>query len=153
MLKKTIFLVMLVSLVSLTTLPSNGYCEDWVYGGSNKYCTLYYNSSSVKIDKQNKIIKVWVKFMYTEKGRILKLEGLNSIEKQIQIDMNHELWLFLLDYKQWKTTVTTITLYSKSGDVLRSGKGEGPTKWQDITPDTLEEAFFNQILKDYKIQR
>ena len=37
MLKKTISIVMLISLVSLTTLPLNGYCEDWVYGGSNKY--------------------------------------------------------------------------------------------------------------------
>ena len=150
-LKKTISLAMFVSLVSLTTLPSNGYCEDWVYGGRNKYCTLYYNSSSVKIDKQNKIIKVWVKFVYTEKGRIMRLEGLDTIEKQKLIDFKYDLFLFLLNYKQWKYTITHITIYSKSGEVLRDG--EGPTKWTDIIPDTLEQNLFNQILQDYNIKR
>jgi hypothetical protein len=89
--------------------------------------------------------------LWTERGRIMRLEGLDSIEKQKLINFNHDLYLFLLDYKQWKSTVTHITVYSKSGDVLRDG--EGPTKWTDIIPDTLEQTLFNQILQDYNIKR
>lgn len=53
MLKKIVFFVILVSLVSLTIHPSKGYCEDdWVYVESNETFTDYYNSSSIKIDKK-----------------------------------------------------------------------------------------------------
>jgi hypothetical protein len=151
MLKKTIFLLILLSLVSVTTLPSNGCCDDWVYVGSNKACTLYYKSSTVKIDKQNKTIKFWVKNVWTEKGKIMVLENYDSTSKQKFADIKHDLALHLLDYKQWKSCTTHITVYSKSGNVILDE--EYPSKWSDITPDTLEETLFNQILKDYKIQR
>jgi hypothetical protein len=151
MLKKTIFLVILVSLVSVTTLHSNGYCDDWVYVGSNKAFTLYYKSSTVKIDKQNNIIKLWVKNVYTEKGKIMLLDSHDSISKQKLADIKHDLLLYLLDYKQCKCCFTHITSYSKSGNVILDG--EYPPKWSDITPDTLEETLFNQILQDYNIKR
>ena len=54
MLKKTICFVIMVSLISPATLPSNGYGDDWVYVDRDKESTQYYQSSSVKIDKQKK---------------------------------------------------------------------------------------------------
>lgn len=151
MLKKTIFFVILVSLVSLTTLHLKGYCDEWVYVESYKNFTQYYNSSSVKIDKQNKIIKLWEKRVYTEKGKIDFFGTCDSNEKLKYTDIDHTLGLVLLDYKNWKYSINHIKYYAKSNNVVFDG--ERPTKWRDITPDSKDESCFNKILKDYNIHR
>ena len=151
MLKKTIFLVILASLVSLITLPSIVYGDDWVYVGKVDYFTLYYNSSSLKIDKQNKTIKVWVKFVYTEKGKIRFLKDYDSIKKQEYIDINHSLYLYLLDYKNLKYDITHMTDYSKSGNALKDN--EYPINLVDIIPDSTGDVLINKVIKDYNIQK
>jgi len=150
-LKKTIFLVILVSLVFLTTFSSRVYCEDWVYVGSNENYTQYYKSSSVTIDKQNKTIKVLEKKVYTDKGRINWLNNQDSIEKNKYNDIQHILGLIFLDYNKWKYTVTHITGYSKSGVGLFSE--EYPPEWINIISVSIGDIFLHKILKDYKIQR
>lgn len=67
MLKKTILCVILVCLISIITLPLNGYCDDWAFLGRDENFSSSYNSSSMIIDKDKKTIKVWVKLVYTEK--------------------------------------------------------------------------------------
>lgn len=151
MLKKTIFFVILVSLVSLTTFPLNGYCDDWVLIKRNENISSYYNSSSIKIDKENKIIKVWVKDVYTEKGRINYLKDLGSIKQSYYKDIKVDLGLYLLNYKKWQYCTNYLKRYSKSGDVLFDN--EYPIKWYNIDPDSDENLSFNKILQDYKIQR
>ncbi|MFI5331505.1 MAG: hypothetical protein ACHQ2F_10825, partial [Desulfobaccales bacterium] len=95
-----LILVIFVSLVSLTIRASNGYCdENWIPVGKTDDYTDYYNSSSVKIDKVKKIIKVWVKSVYTERGIINLLEGSKDIEKQKYNDISYKLTLYLFNYE------------------------------------------------------
>lgn len=139
MLRRIIFFINILLSIFLSILPLNGYCDNWVYIGNNEDFTDYYNSSSVKIDKQNKTIEVRVKRVYTEKGKINYKSGdysLNSI---------------LLNYKECKWCITHLTNYSKSGNVLFDD--ERPPKWSDIKPDSVIDKIINQIIKDYKIQR
>ncbi len=170
MLKKTILIVISVSLISLTTFPSNGYCfailvclvslntlppnincDDWVFVESNKNFDLYYNQSSVKIDTQNKNIKVWVKRVYTENGKIDYLNKYDIVGQQKYADLNHTLTCFLLDYNKYNCKVTQRIYYSKSGNVLKNV--EYQPEWVNLIPDFLNEFFFNKILQDYNIQR
>jgi hypothetical protein len=150
-----LILVILVSLVSLFIFSFYGYCDDdWVYVDrvdSNEYFSLYYRKSSVKVNKQDKILKVWVKRVYTEKGRIDYLKNFTGIKNQKQLDMNHTLILYLLDYNDWKSIVTHKTVYSKSGKVLDDGGDK--INWNDIQPNSVGDILFNKILKDYNIQR
>jgi hypothetical protein len=145
MVRKIGFFVILVYLVCFTT---NGYCDDWVYVGSNKGFTLYYKSSTVKIDKKNKTIKVWVKTVYTEKGKNVLLE---KQDKQKFADIKHDLILNLFDYQQWKRGFTHITVFSKSDNIIL--EEEYPPKWSDITPDTVYDTLLNQLLNDFNIKR
>jgi hypothetical protein len=73
-----IFLVICVSVVFLFILPLNGCCDDWVRVGINHNFSVYYNKSSVKIDKEKKTIEVWEKRVYTEKGRKILLKDIDS---------------------------------------------------------------------------
>lgn len=151
MLKKAIFFVIMVSLVCLTTLPSNGYCDEWVYVASDQDFTLYYNSSSVKIDNKNNIIEVWVKRVFSDKGKIDFFEKKDSITKQKYIDINHKLKLYLLNYKELKSSILYISYYSKSGNLLFHR--EYQPEWKNIIPDTYLEKLINKLLKDFNIQR
>ena len=147
-----LILVILVSLVSLTISPLKGYCDDWVFVDNNKDYTTYYNSSSIRIYKQQKIIKVWGKDVYTKKGKddLLKY-NIDGIDKRKYSDFNHALTLFLFDYKEWKMSLKTVTYYSNSGDVLFDKNYV--TKWNNMKPDSESDLFLKKILKDNNIQR
>jgi hypothetical protein len=151
MMKKTIFLVILLYLVFLNTFSSRAYCQDWVYVGTNEDYTQYYKSSSVIIDKQNKTIKVWEKKVYTAKGRIGWLNSQDSIEKHNYNDIQYILGLLTFDYNKLKYTVTQITGYSKSGVGLFSEKY--PIEWINIMSVSIGAILLNKVLKDYNIQQ
>ncbi len=63
-----VFLVISVSLFFLTSFTSIVYGDDWVYVGTHDYFSYYYNNTSIKINRNSKLIDVWVKKKYTEKG-------------------------------------------------------------------------------------
>jgi hypothetical protein len=150
-LKKIVSLVISVCLFSLTILPFNGYCDDWVKYGSNENFTLYYKSSSVKIYNNNNIIKLWDKTVYTEKGKIWFLNSINSPEKIKLLDIHHTLSFYYYDYKEWKSCMTHRTHYSESGDVLYDQ--ENPPKWDIINPNTYGDIILKKLLKDNNIQK
>jgi hypothetical protein len=139
-------------LASLATFSLQGFCgDDWVLISSNENINSYYNSSSIKIDKENKIIKVWVKDIYTEKGRIEYLKDLGSIKQKYYKDIKYDLVLLLLNYKEWKYSSNHLIRYSTASDVLFDY--EYPLKWISIDPNSGEDLLFNNIIKDYKIER
>ncbi len=151
MLKNIILSVTLVCLVFLTLFPSKGYCDDWVYIESKENFTSYYKSSSIKIDTSNKVITILVKHVYTEKGKIAFLNHHKGIKNQNYIEINHSLFLVLLDYNGWRRCVTEIIDYSKSGNVLSDSKY--PPKWIDIIPGSVDNLLLNKLLQDHNIQR
>jgi hypothetical protein len=151
MLKKTIYLVIFVSWVSLIIFPFNGNCDEWVYVVENDDYIMYYNPSSVKIDKQKKIIEVLQKRQFTEKGKLFFLNKFDSIKKFKYNDINYTLMWYVIDYDKMKYNRTNITYYSKSGNVLFDGKP--PIKWTDLKLNSLGNEVFNKICKDYNIKK
>jgi hypothetical protein len=143
-----VFLVVSVSLVGLTTLPSNGYGDEWVLIKRDENISSYYNSSSIKIDKENKIIKVWVKDIFTEKGRINYLKDLGSIRQKYYEDIKWELFLYSINYNNRQWCINVVKRYSKSGAVLFDV--DYPIKWHNIEDGNVT---FNKILQDYQIAR
>lgn len=149
-----VFFVISMALVSITSLTTKGYCDDyWVYVTRNELFTQYYNSSSVKIDKQNKIIQVWIKVVYTTKGKSDYLEKLKKINlfRDDYFDFKEDLTLMLYNYNEMKNYIKQITYYSASGSVIDSLKGRN--KWNDILPGSIGETTLNKLLEDYNIKR
>jgi len=148
-----IFFLILVSFVSLTTIPSIVYGSNWVFAGSNEDYTDYYNPSSIKIDKQNNIIKVWAKLIYTPKGKndLLNRRKELNLSNEKYMYLNYSLILYYFNYKEWKFSSNHVTVYSKSGGIL--GDGEFPYKWKDIPPDSVAEEMLNKILNEYNIHK
>ena len=144
-------IVILLFLVSLTTIPPKGYCDDWVYSNSWEDFTQYYNSSSIIIDKQDKIIKVWEKRIYTNKGRINLLNNCDRIEIPMYKKISYSLILNLIDYNNRKFTPIWIAHYSEFDQVLFSLKYK--PEWNQIITDSIGDNIYTQLIKKYNIQR
>jgi hypothetical protein len=146
-------LIILVSLVLLSTFPSNGFGEDWVYTGSSVYEKEYYNPKSIKIDKVNKIINVKIKKIYTNYGKshFLQVYKENNINIDNFLDIKYSILLFIYDYKNWKYGVTKTTHCSTSGIVLKDY--ESDIEWDNIVSNSILEWTLIKVLGDNNIKR
>ena len=147
-----VFLLISTLMVCLCTLPLNGYCNDkWVRAANNDNNVIYYNPSSVKIDKQKKIINVSTKWVFTGKGKNDFSKRINDNDKQKLKDIDHSIILYLFNYKESKCNITGITEYTKSGKKLYSD--ESAHEWSDIPPNSVIDSLLNKILQKYNIKR
>jgi hypothetical protein len=145
-------LVISTLLVSLSTLPLNGYCNDkWVRATNNDNNVIYYNPASVKIDKQKKIINVSTKWIFTEKGKINFSKNINDVDNQKIKDIDHSIILYSFNYKEWKCNIIKITEYIKSGKEIYSD--ESTHEWRDIPPNGIINLLLNKIIQNYNIKR
>ena len=131
--------------------------DDWIYIGSYKNHTQYYRKSSVTIDEGKNIINVLVKNV-TKKKSAVYLQYPYSIKEPKYIKYNQQFKWYLLNYENWQFTITRITDYSKSGNVLLDTKYKPiwlhnmfPVKWDDIMADSLVENLLNKLIQDYNI--
>jgi hypothetical protein len=145
-----VFLVVSFSLAFLINSPSNLICgEKWIYIGKNVNNVIYYDPSSVKIDKINETFKVLTKWAFTEKGR--KAFSINVQEKENNklVDISHSIIIYEFNYTKRSFNITTITEYSKSDKILFS---ENTTQeWRDIPVKSIINSLFNKIIADYKL--
>jgi hypothetical protein len=148
-LQKTNFVVIIVVLFSPITLTLNGYCDDWVLVGINENYSVYYHKSSVKIDKEEKIIQVTMKRIYTEKGKTAFNKA--NIDKQIYDKINYVLILYLFNYHESTYNVNNIAYYTKSGEALFNHKYQ--LIWDKIIPNSENNLFFKKVLQDFNIQK
>jgi hypothetical protein len=147
-----VFLVISTLMASLSILPLNGYCNDkWVQAGSYDNNIIYYNPSSVKIDKKKKIINVSSKWVFTEKGKSAFLKKIKDNDSNKLKEIDHSLIFYSFNYKNWKFNMNNITEYSKSDKILHSDKSTH--EWKDIPPNSVVDALLKNILQKYNIKR
>lgn len=158
-----ISLLIVACLVSLSTLSSFGFCDDWVKIESNDKFTLYYNSLLINIDNNNKIIKVWVKYYYTEKGKLEKLKKYDHIKELVSVrnitdkikDIEYYTILYLINYKELKYNSSNRLNYNNKDKPIREPKPfyTFPNSFSDITSGSIEELILNYLIKNYNIKR
>jgi hypothetical protein len=131
--------------------------DDWVYLGSYKDHTQYYRKSSVIIDEEKNTINVLVnsiakpkEIAYSQNAYSAKTSNYNQCRQQNK-------W-YVFNYKKWQFTITRITDYSKSGNVLLETVYQPkwlhnifPVKWDDIIYGSTVDLFLNKLLEDYNI--
>lgn len=140
-----------MSMVSLITFSSIVLADEWVKIGSDEVFTQYYNSSSVKIDKRKKTIEVWVKLVFTDKGKSDFLEKKDIKSKQKYIDINNQSKHYLLNYKELKSQLIFVSFNTKT-DKLLFHRAYIP-EWKNIIPDTFLDKLTNQLVNDYNIKK
>jgi len=139
-------------MVCLSTLSINAYGnEKWVRAANNDNNVIFYNPSSVKIDKQKQIINVSTKWVFTNKGKIGFSKNIKDNDNKKLKDIDHSIILYSFNYKEWKCSITGITEYTKSGKKLYSN--ESVHEWRDISPNSVIDLLLKKILQKYNIKR
>jgi hypothetical protein len=138
--------------------------DDWVYLGSYKNHTQYYRKSSVIIDEEKNTINVLVKSV-TKTKDIVYLQNVYSAKKHNYNQCNQQNKWYIFNYKKWQFTITRITDYSKSGNVVLETVYQPkwlhnifPVRWDDIIPGSLVDLSLSKllqycnILNDYQVE-
>jgi hypothetical protein len=122
--------------------------NDWVFITSTDECSFYYKSNIVNIDSKLNIITVWVKCLYTDKG---KLDFLNKYKEAKYIDIDRALCKVLINYQTNKYHIDRVVYYSKSDNII--GSDELSVKIDDFIPQAVGAKLLIRIFKDYNITR
>ena len=114
--------------------------EDWKLFKKGEDAKFYYDKKDV-IHLTQKIVKVWIKQVYTEKGIIdmvnlvgPRYDNLSYSINSLDFDCGAKLIHFL-----------SMTYYSKNEDVLDL---ENPSeKWESIPPNSMFDALYKKVCK------
>jgi ribosomal protein L20A (L18A) len=146
-----VFLVISTLMVSLAILPLNGYGNDtWVQAAKNENNIIYYNPSSVKIDKQKKIIDVSTKWVFTKKGKNNFSKNINDADNKKLLDISYSIIQYSFNYEKRKCTISNLAEYTKNNKQLYSDNLKH--EWRSIPPNGIINTLMNKILQKYNIK-
>ena len=113
---------------------------DWKLFKKTEDAKFYYDKKDITHSTQ-KIVKVWIRQVYTKKGKtdMVKLVGprygnLSYSINSLEFDCGARMIRFL-----------SMTYYSKNGDVL--DLENTPNKWESIPPNSMFDALYEKICK------
>jgi len=122
--------------------------NDWVFVLSNDEGNWYYKSNSLNIDYQTNIITVWIKIVYTDKGK----QGFLKTHKEDKYkDIYRSISLLLVNYQKMKYYEERVIYYSNSDDII--GSDELSVKKGNFIPKSVGDKLLIKILEDYNIKR
>ena len=122
--------------------------DDWIFITSSGEGNWYYKANLVNIDNQTHIITVWIKIVYTDKGR---QEFLKTHKEDKYNDIDRSLCLLLINYQKMKYQEDRVVYYSNSGNIL--GSDELSVKHLEFIPKYVGDKLLIKILEDYNIKR
>jgi hypothetical protein len=114
--------------------------EDWKLFKKTEDAKFYYDKKDITHSPQ-KILKVWIRQVYTKKGKMdmtnlvgPRYENLSYSINSLEFDCGAKLIHFL-----------SMTYYSKNGDVL--DLENPPDKWESIPPHSMFDALYKKVCK------
>ena len=122
--------------------------DDWVFVTRNDEGNWYYKANLVNIDEHNHIITVWVKIVYSEKG---KRKFTNTHNEDKYKDIDRSLRFVLMNYHKMKYQEERVVYYNNSGDIL--GREELSGKHLEFIPKSVGGKLLNKLLEHYNIKR
>jgi hypothetical protein len=114
--------------------------EDWKLYKKTEDAKFYYDKKDITHSPQ-KIVEVWIRQVYTKKGKMdminlvgSRYENLSYSINSLEFDCGARLIHFL-----------SMTYYSKNGDVL--DLEFPPDKWESIRPHSMFDALHKKVCK------
>jgi coenzyme F420-reducing hydrogenase delta subunit len=148
--KTIVILLSVIIVISLSFfyLLNKHFQHEWVFVGGFDIGDIYYNSKSINIDTRDQIVKVWIKNVFTDKGRQKNLLGGG---KNIDKDINYQLTFMFIDYKKIKVKLIKNIYYSITNNKLNSEIIN--IDWVDFSNNSFFGYVFNKIDEDYNLIR
>jgi hypothetical protein len=122
--------------------------DDWIYITRNDEGNWYYKANLVNIDHQTHIITLWVKIVYTDKGR---RDFIKAHKEDKYKDIDRSLILVLINYEKMNYQEDRVVYYAKSGDIL--GNDDLSVNRIEFIPKSVGDKLLVKILEDYNIKR
>lgn len=114
--------------------------EDWKLFKKTEDAKFYYDKKGVTPSAQ-KIMKVWIRQVYTKKG---KMDMINLVGSRYE-NLGYSINSLEFNCGAKLTRFLSMTYYSKKGDVL--GLESPPDKWESIPPNSMFDALYKKVCK------
>jgi hypothetical protein len=131
-----IFVVMGLTLFSY----SDVWGEDWKLFKKTADAKFYYDRKDITRSPQ-KLVNVWVKQVYTKKG---KMDMINLVGPRYE-HLSYSINSLEFDCGGKMVRFLSMTYYSKNGDVL--DLEDSPDKRELVTPNSMFDALHNKVCK------
>ncbi len=121
-----------------------GYSElwgkDWKLFKKTVDAKFYYDAKDI-IHSPEKMASVWIKQVYTKKG---KTDMINLVGPRYE-HLSYSINSLEFDCGVRMVRVLLMTYYSKNGDIL--GLEDSPDKRESITPNSMFDALYKEVCK------
>ncbi len=114
--------------------------QDWKLFKKTEDARFYYDKKDITHLTQN-IVRVWIKQVYTKKGKIDMMNLVGSRYKSLNYSINS----LEFDCGDKKVRFSSMVYYSKKGDVLDFENP--PDKWEPIPANSMFDALSKKVCK------
>ena len=104
------------------------------------------DTQTIKIDRQSKIIEVWVLKFASEKGRNTMIESMNSRYS----DFGYSKELTIFNYGKMHSGIKEVQNFRCDGSVIQSEDTLTP-KMRNIAPYSMRDLIIQELMKKYKL--
>ena len=131
----------IICLVILFLFANQSWAEDWILYGIPNTGDMYYDKSSITKVNEN-IIRVWIKSIYNEKGKLETFSFLQGTDKATDNPdkLNHYILLQEIDCVNKKYRTASIKIYDEKGNVIVSSPEGEIGGWNNIIPNPVTET-------------
>ena len=113
---------------------------DWKLYDSNERFSSYYDAQGITHPSKN-IVRVWVRWNYTEKG---VMDQVNKLGKKYE-NLSHSTCLWEINCLEKMRCLVSGTDYDNKGEVINSSSF--PLEWRFITPESIAEGLYEEVCK------
>ena len=114
--------------------------KDWKFFKKTEDAKFYYDKKDVTHPSQ-KIVKVWIRQVYTKKG---KIDMMNLVGPRYQ-NLSYSINSLEFDCGAKLVRFLSMTYYIKNGDVLDLERP--PDQWERIPPNSMFDALYKKLCK------
>lgn len=114
--------------------------KDWKFFKKTEDAKFYYDKKDITHLTQN-IVKVWIRQVYTKKG---KIDMMNLVGPRYQ-NLSYSINSLEFDCGAKLVRFLSMTYYIKNGDVL--DLENPPGKWEPVPPNSMFDALYKKVCK------
>jgi len=114
--------------------------EDWKLFKKTEDAKFYYDKKDITHLSQ-KMVKVWIKQVYTKKGKVDMLNLVGARYENLSYSINS----LEFDCGDKKVRFLSMTYYSKKEDILDIENP--PDQWESIPANSMFDALFKKVCK------
>ena len=139
-------------IILIISIPSQVCGANWIYiCSSSNGIMFYFDSDSMRINKKDHFIKVWIKSKYLKNFKDKKRYDWPFLSDEQWNKLDHSIDLTMYNYTVETSLNVSSADYSYSGEVLYSSNSPG--KLYHIIPGTIDEGIFDTVMEAAGIKK